>query len=447
MELEISLSEKQDSALTKLNDNVTEELVFGGAKNGGKSFLGITYVFGNAMLYPGTHWFTLRSELNDLRKYTIPSIGEVFSVWGLPLMSHANFNGQDNVYTLGNGSKIFLLAGKYLPSDPLFERFGSMQMTGGWIEEGGEIHEMCYENIKLSIGRWLNDKYGILGTLLITCNPKKNWIYNDFYKPFKDKALPKNKAFIQSLVTDNIYRQKGSIERLDKIKDDITRQRLRYGIWEYINDPNALCDYDAIMDLFTNDHVQGGRKYISADLAMQGRDRFIAGYWDGFILDLTKGIDQEVSSGKGIELSLKRMMVENKVSRSSTIVDSDGIGSYLESYLNGIKEFRGGAKAKSNEYANLKSECAYKLVEVINMREMKIICSEEQKQYICQELELLKADSVDNDERKKRIIKKDQMKKLISRSPDYLDVMIMRMYFSITKSAYAAPVSHIIGRQ
>jgi len=431
MEIEISLSPKQQQALDRLTDNETEEVAFGGAKNGGKSYLGVTFVFGNAEMYPETNWFILRNELNDLRKFTIPSIHEVYNNWGQKISERADFNGQDNVYNLNNGSKVFLLSGKYLPSDPLFERFGSMQMTGGWIEEGGEVHVMAYENIKLSIGRWKNDLYGILGKLLITCNPKKNFLYTEFYKPFKDGTLSPKKAFIQSLVTDNIYAQEGSIERLDAIKDTITRQRLRHGIWEYVNDPDALCEYDAIVDLFTNDHAKRGRKYISADLAMKGRDRFVAGLWDGLVLDLTKGLDQEQSTGKSIEADLKRLMIQHLVPRSQTIVDSDGMGSYLESYLTGIKEFHGGATAISKEYANLKSECAYKLVELVNKREIKIICSEKQKTYICQELEILKSESVDNDEGKKRIIKKEKMKELINRSPDYLDMLLMRMYFEV----------------
>src|SRR5690606_24386122 len=127
----------------------------------------------------------------------------------------------------------------YKPSDPMYERFGSMQFTGGWIEEGGEIDFAAYENIRLSIGRWMNDHYNIPPKLLITCNPKKNWMYVDFYKPWSEGKLPKNKRFIQALVTDNTFRQKNAVDILDKIKDKITKQRLRFGQWEYVKDRKA----------------------------------------------------------------------------------------------------------------------------------------------------------------------------------------------------------------
>ena len=71
-------------------------------------------------------------------------------------------------------------------------------------------------------------------------------------------------------------------------------------------------------------------------------------------------LDQEYSTGKSIETDLKRMMIECSIPRSRMIADSDGLGSYLESYLNGIREFHGGTRPINPEYDNLKSECAFK---------------------------------------------------------------------------------------
>ena len=125
-------------------------------------------------------------------------------------------------------------------------------------------------------------------------------------------------------------------------------------------------------------------------------------------------------------------MQELSIGHSQTVVDSDGMGAYLESYLTGIKEFHGGAPAvNKKEFVNLKSECGYKLAELINNRQIKIICSNEQKDRIIAELAQLKAASVDKDEQKKRLIKKEDMKEALHRSPDYLDMLLMNMIFHI----------------
>ena len=59
-------------------------------------------------------------------------------------------------------------------------------------------------------------------------------------------------------------------------------------------------------------------------------------------------------------------MQELSIGHSQTVVDSDGMGAYLESYLTRIKEFHGGTRRWVKEFADLKSECGYKLAEVIN---------------------------------------------------------------------------------
>jgi hypothetical protein len=163
---------------------------------------------------------------------------------------------------------------------------------------------------------------------------------------------------------------------------------------------------------------------------MQGRDSFIAGSWDGFIC--TVKIDKPKTKGKEIEEDIKQLMIAGNIGRSQVIVDSDGLGAYLESYLTGIKEFHAGAKAvDSIKFANLKTECAYKLAELINKRELKIICTTVQREKIIEELGQLKEEDIDADEKRKRIISKDKMKELLQRSPDFLDMLLMRMYFVV----------------
>ena len=126
-------NEKQKLAAKYWIDDETEELLYGGAKYGGKSFLGCSLIFGDALIYPETYYFIARNSLTDLRKYTIPSIHEVFRTWGLEVDAYAKYNGQDSYFELYNKSRVYLLNAEYSPRDPDFHRFGSIQMTRGWF--------------------------------------------------------------------------------------------------------------------------------------------------------------------------------------------------------------------------------------------------------------------------------------------------------------------------
>ena len=436
MEIEFNTygNEKQKEVCRHWIDDSVTDLVYGGSKGSGKSYLGCSLIFSDALTYPETFYFIARRQLIDLRKYTIPSIYEVFGHWGLD-KRYFRYQGNDNYFELYNKSRVYLIDAKYMPTDPLYQRFGSMQMTRGWIEEAGQFSLEAKSNLQASIGRWKNDVYNLTPKLLQTCNPAKNYLYSEYYKKNKENKLENWKRFIQALPTDNKRLPEGYLLNLERTLSKTQKERLLHGNWEYDDDPDLLVDYDAICDVFTNEHVKPtNNRSISADLAMKGRDRFVAGSWNGLICRIA--IDKPYSPGKMIETDLKELMKSDGVGRSRTIADSDGLGSYLESYIVGIKEFHnGGVAIDSTKYANLKSECGYKLADVINKRLMKIICTEEQAERIKDELGVLKEVSGLDDTQKKRIITKDDMKAILGNSPDYLDMLIMGMYFLLKPAA------------
>jgi hypothetical protein len=90
-------------------------------------------------------------------------------------------NEQKSIIKFKNGSEIVLLEGCYYPSDPLYNRFGSLELTGAFIEESAECPIEGIEYIQTRVWRQLNEKYWILWKVLETFNPNPGHVYERYY--------------------------------------------------------------------------------------------------------------------------------------------------------------------------------------------------------------------------------------------------------------------------
>lgn len=423
-------SVKQYKAWEYLTDEKTTFVGYGGAAFGGKSYLLCYWITTMALAYPNTAWGLGRKELTTLKRTTLLTLFKVFKESNITEADY-NYNQQLNNITFNNGSVIFLIDTAHKPSDPLNTRFGGYELTSCAVDESSETDSKVIDILSTRIGRRNNDKYGLKAKFLETFNPARNHVYNRYYLPYTNKDEKKNYVFIPALPKDNPSPETEEyIRNIIENNNTTTIERLIHGNFEYDDDPSALCDFDSICDIFTNTHVPEGKKTISADLAMQGRDRFIAASWSG--LRAIIEVDKPKSTAKEIENDLTELKNRKGVGNSNIVADSDGLGAYLDSYMTGITTFHGGGRAvHPKEFGNIKDECAFKLAEKINNRELYIECTTEQKERITRELATcLKRDNVDLD--KKKIIKKEKMKELSSGdSPDYLDGLLMNMRFHL----------------
>ncbi|WP_191020266.1 terminase [Flavobacterium selenitireducens] len=422
---------KQAQAAKLWLDSTTADICYGGSKGSAKSYTGCSLIFGDALIYPGTHYFIARKKLNDLRKYTVPSIHEVFQHWGLS-DKYFSYNGNDNFFSLYNESKVYLIDAKYLPSDPDYYRFGSMQMTRGWIEEAGEFELEAKNALSASIGRWKNEKYNLAGKLLQTCNPSKNYLYSNYYKPNKEGTLEPWKAFIQALPTDNKMLDKGYLESLERTLSKNEKERLLFGNWEYDDDPMKLFhDYDKILEVFTNEFVQSnGKRYLTADIAYEGSDLFVMGIWDGLTLIRIEAIDKIDETQ--VSRKIQELRLKYNVPLSHVIYDADGLKTFVRQSaktgtLVGARQFHNNGTAIGGEnYYNLKSQCYFKLAEFVN--ESKIYCKDQRyRKQMIEELEQIKKRIRNDDNEPLRLEKKEDIRKRLGRSPDFADMLMMRM--------------------
>ena len=424
-------SKKQYQALKYLNDKETLYIGYGGAAYSGKSFLLCYWLTINSIAYPGTAWGLGRRELVTLKKTTLVTLFKVFAECNIEKEVHYKYNQQDNIITFFNGSVIYLIDTANKPSDPLFTRFGGLELTGAAIDESAETD---YEAVKIlftRLGRRNNDKYGIKKKLLETFNPSKNHVYARYYKPHRsNNELPFHR-FIPALPKDNPT--EGVQDYINDIlatSDEVTIQRLIYGNFEYDDDPSAMIQTNSIHNLFNVNKVDEGLKAITCDVARFGKDASIIMLWNGYNVEKIYKYDK--NSLPELANEIKGIAKTNRVNYENIVVDQDGIGAGVVDLLPTCYGFVNNSRAVLNEnYNNLKSQCYFNLSEKINNNEINIK-DEQYKTQIIEELEQVKRKNMDADG-KIQVVPKDEVKKILGRSPDFSDTLMMRMVLDLDK--------------
>ena len=428
MELNIDtkFTKKQEQAIAYLFDKQTTEVLFGGAAGGGKSWVGCAFLILMCLKYSKTRYLMGRSKLDSLKKTTLNTFFEVCETWNIKAGKHYNFNAGSNIITFFNKSEIILKDLFLYPSDRNFDSLGSLEITGAFIDEANQITEKA-KNIVSSRLRYKLDDYNIIPKMLMTCNPSKNWVYTQYYRPAKENKQKPHRRFIQSLVDDNEYISKYYKTQLQTL-DELSKQRLLFGNWEYDATKDSLIDYNSIISLFENKGMTGD-KYITCDVARFGADRTVIMYWEGLHLKYVRTLLK--SAVNDVVDEIKKLQQENKVNLRSIIVDEDGVGGGVKDYLRCIGFVNNARPLKNENYQNLKTQCYYKLADNINKGQIGISCNNiNTKNDIIEELEQVRTKDADKDN-KLQMISKDNIKDIIGRSPDYADAMAMRMYFEI----------------
>jgi len=452
----INLLPKQTEAFNYWESEEVTELGYGGAAGGGKTRLGCYLAITIAEMYPGSRGVIGRKELKTLRLTTLTSLFEIFGELGYKKDLDYKYDSQQGVIKFTNGSQILILDTAYSPQDPEYTRFGSLELTWAWIDESNETPEKAISILKTRVGR-KNHINGVKvkSFWLETFNPNKGHVHRNYYKPWKDNKLPKYRKFIRALPGDNPYLPKEYINNLQRA-DRVTRERLLYGNFDFDDDPQKIMLYEAITDLPFNVlevfPQKRDIKTIIADIARFGGDKIVISLWDnltlyGLYVYTYQGIDQTIKK-------LKEISREQNIGFKNILVDEGGVGGGVVDGMRGIKGFNGNSsplqvwdyvknRQVSANYQNFRSQCLFKLAEMVNERKIRINITlfetniegynkEKAISDLMEELDQIK--QTDNSmDGKKAIIPKSKIKEQLGRSPDFADVMMMRMHYELVE--------------
>jgi phage terminase large subunit len=447
---------KQREALRLLRDLRTNEVMYGGGARGGKSWIGNAWVIMCCLSMPGSAFLTAREELTKLRDTTLLTFHKVSNA--LKVKAEYTFNATSLTATFHNGSVIFFREIKWLPSDPEFDRLGSYDLTGAFIDEAQQIHPKAISVLR---GRFSllsgltadGQPWRTVPKVLYTCNPSKNWIYTDFYKPSVEGRLEPHKAFVVSLATDNPFVSEDYLTNLRR-SDAVTVARLLDGNFEYDDDPTVLVGYDAITQLLLNDAVAAGRHCLTVDVARFGADTTVIYRWLGFRL-----VERTVLKNHAVPEvadAVKGKMRQHRILAGQVVVDDDGVGGGVVDLIPGCVPFvansvpladpaaakvrnpkTGKLEPPKENYDNLKSQCAFRMAARMVRGEVFVYPEAAGTEWdrIAEELAQWKRLKPDSDG-KLRLVPKTTMKAALGRSPDDGDNFIMREMLELSAPNY-----------
>lgn len=442
-EVNFALFDKQLECMELLEDRVHSEILYGGGARGGKSYVGCAWVIACALRYPGSHWLIGRKDLMALKQTTMVTFRKVFKLMGME-WDACQYNDTLGMLQIPNGSIVYFKYLKHMPDDPEFDRFGSMDLTGFFIDEAQEVRWKCIAVLKgrLSLTRFDENgvKWETMPKSLFTCNPNKGWVRQLFVKPQRDKTIEPHRVFVPALVTDNPAVGPEYVTELLRSGDAITIARLLRGDFDYSDSAGALFQPDVLDDLFRNNPPTGD-KYLSVDVARFGKDKSVVYLWDGLKAKLVLK-ENGLSTDKLAE-AVRDLEIRHNVSRHNVVVDADGVGGGVVDQLRGCTPFVNNGspvqpmEAKGNpsykvQFANLKAQCYAKLSELAKLGKLGVDPSMKMDDRI-ELMEDLGAHQIANpdDDGPKKLVAKDEMQEDLGRSPDMSDALMMRMWYEV----------------
>jgi phage terminase large subunit len=428
MEIDIKLTKKQGLAWKLLMDKTTNEVLYGGSAGAGKSWLGCLWITTLCLQYPSIRCLIGRTVLQQLKMTTLNTLFETLQSMGLKSGEHYVYNGQSNTITFNNKSEIVLKDLQYQPSDPNFDSLGGLELTAVFVDEAAQISNLAYNILKSRI-RFKLTEYGLEPKMLLTCNPGQVWLKKVFYIPYIQETLPNNMAFVPALPMDNPHLPPSYIEML-KTLPQAQRKRLLEGDWNYMDESDSLFDFDSISNsVFRDVPNPTDKKYLSVDVARFGSDRSVVVVWSGLVviecLVYSKLSTTELSS------EIREQIQKYGIHPNNVIVDSDGVGGGVADQIRGTNFINNSKALHDQNFINLKSQCYVKLSELFKEGKISLNLMDPSKiDELTQELLAIKLKDMDKDN-KVAVQSKDEMKKILGKSPDLSDALMMRVYYEI----------------
>ena len=205
------------------------------------------------------------------------------------------------------------------------------------------------------------------------------------------------------------------------------------------------------LSIFDNDPNITENRYLTVDIAGDGDDNLVILVWYGFHIQDWMAVSS--SGSTQVVAAIRRMQEKHDIGNANVIYDGVGIGNYIKGYILGARPFMGNrtpTPSGKQRYFDLKTQCADKLIEMIDNGIISVDNAAANRQYkhklikyqitfkeeFVKELGVLRINEMKANGKLKCINKKEMGNMLgRGRSPDILDPCIMRMWIDLDYKA------------
>jgi phage terminase large subunit len=445
---DLTISEVQHLAMTQFDDPQVVRVVFGGGAAGGKSFLIGLLCAMACKKYPGTRWALARKELKSLKQTTLATlISKVHRVLGIG-ESDYKLNLLDSTLEYTNGSSILLLDLTAKPSDPEMESLGSLELTGAFVDEIGEVNKKSFDILASRVNRWLNKEYGLTGKIVGSTNPSPGFVRQEFFDKYEALGggriqrwknghvfvngvrVDAYDVYIKSTAIDNPFIDDNYVEGLRRLPPQ-ERKRLLDGDWNYLDEDNSLFTM-AIIDKMTvykvPDETEKFNKYIGVDPSDAGKDSTIVTLVEGGVITQQLEIKSPTikDSAIGFHIAGKLISFAEKHGFTKPIakhitIEGNGVGASLRDALRtlgwNVNVYTATLQTRNEGFYQFMLDADSGAIKMLNT--------------IVEDGTLLRqlaAHRFDLDSGKPVITRKKDLRQILGRSPDHADsAMIANM--------------------
>ncbi len=264
----------------------------------------------------------------------------------------------------------------------------------------------------------------------------------------------KSVTFVRAELDDNRALLDSSPEYKANLAQQSDEQRERdfKGNWKYMSVGTDLIKMFHLQQCFDNPKMTGDNvRRASLDVAFDGGDACVLWLWIGwhvadvFVCKL---------DSKATVRVIKAKLDEWRVNEENMVYDMQGVGQVIKGFFKKAKPFSNQEAVKERDkglYDTVKSKCAFTFADKIIQGEISFEPSILERkmsgkgfknltlaEVLMQERKIIRADEKKAD-KGKCLIHKDMMKKIIHRSPDFMESLFMRMAFEKDKNNAEIP--------